>query len=543
MLSNYALRKNQMLEDFKSVYSLNDKKDFTIIEFPFPSFPGIWLGKPFYTAQAKYAVFYKDFLVFCNTESGLQNYLYNMEEGDPLSADNRFKRIRSNTGNKSNISSYINVNRSLNLTNELLSVEMVKKLEKKKDILRRLHAVNWQVGGGKEVYTNEINLIFDDGKPEEEESTEVTSAPGTVQEMGDSQTAWHCNIGNPLITKPIFTINHNDKENREVVVQDKSNKLHQIGSDGTIRWSIEIGEPVMSEIFQIDYLVNGKLQYLFSTKSKLYIVDRNGVNLEGFPVSFQAEATAGVSIFDYDNNRIYRYFVPCSDKKIYAYDKEGKIMTGWVFEGTKTKVTTPVQHFRVKGKDYIVIKDKHQIYIQNRKGESVAKTAAEFENSRNPFYLTSSGSPKMLATSAKGVIYTIDFDGNFEERKIDKFDNDHFFRAEDLNGDNSPEFIFIDGKELTVTDESGAVLFTQKFANTIQHQPNIYRFGPKQKKIGIVDAKAGQIYLFDIAGQPHPGFPLQGATEFSIGKTTQSSKTLNLIVGSKGGSLYNYVLD
>ena len=112
-----------------------------------------------------------------------------------------------------------------------------------------------------------------------------------------------------------------------------------------------------------------------------------------------------------------------------------------------------------------------------------------------------------------------------------------------MNGDNAPEFIFIDGKELVVTDESGTVLFTQKFANTIQHQPNIYRFGPKQKKIGIVDAKAGQIYLFDIAGQPHPGFPLQGATEFSIGKTTQSSKNLNLIVGSKGGSLYNYVLD
>ena len=543
MLYNYALRKNQMLEDFKSVYSLNDKKEFTIIEFPFPSFPGIWLGKPFYTAQAKYAVFYKDFLVFCNTENGLQNYLFNMEEGNKLAADNRFQRSKSNTGSKSNISSFINVGRSMNLTNELLSADLVKKLEKKKDILRRLHAVNWQVGGGKEFYTNEISLVFDDGKPEEEESTEVASAPGTVQEMGNSQMAWQSNIGSQLITKPIFTINHNDKENREVVVQDKANKLHQVSSDGTIRWSIEIGEPIMSEIYQIDYLANGKLQYLFSTKTKLFIVDRNGVNLEGFPVSFPAEATAGVGVFDYDNNRIYRYFVPCEDKKIYAYDKEGKIMTGWIFEGTKSEVTTPVQHFRVKGKDYIVFKDEHQVYIRNRKGEAVAKTAAEFENSRNPIFLSSSGSPKMLATSARGTIYSIDFDGNFTETKIDKFDDEHFFKADDLNGDNSPEFIFIDGKELIVADESGTVLFTQKFANTIQHQPNIYRFGPKQKKIGIVDAKAGQIYLFDIAGQPHPGFPLQGATEFSIGKTTQSAKNLNLIVGSKGGSLYNYVLD
>ena len=148
-----------------------------------------------------------------------------------------------------------------------------------------------------------------------------------------------------------------------------------------------------------------------------------------------------------------------------------------------------------------------------------------------------------MATDNKGTIYNIDFDGNFTEKKVGKFGNNHFFKSDDLNGDNKSEFVFIDGKELTVTDENGTVLFTQKFANTIQNEPNIYRFGPKQKKIGLVDAKASRIYLFDIAGQPHPGFPLQGATEFSIGKLSQKSEKLNLIVGSKGGNLYNYTID
>jgi hypothetical protein len=151
--------------------------------------------------------------------------------------------------------------------------------------------------------------------------------------------------------------------------------------------------------------------------------------------------------------------------------------------------------------------------------------------------------PKIIATDTKGTIYYIDFDGNYVEKKVGKFDDEHFFKADDLNGDNVLEFIFVEGKELTVLDENGTVLFTQKFSNTIQNEPNIYRFGPKQKKIGVVDAKANLIYLFDVTGQPHPGFPLKGATEFSIGKTTQSSKKLNLIVGSKSGSLYNYTLD
>ena len=541
MLTIYAERKSMELANFKSMFSLNEKKEFTIIEFPFPSFPGIWLGKPFYSAQAKYAVFYKDYLVFCNTMVGLQNYLTSMEEKNLLADDSRFKRIENSMENKSNISAYFNIGRGFNLFNELLTAELVKKLEKKKDILRRIQAVGWKVSGKDKVFSNEISLIFDDGKPEE--GTENAGSTSTLADMSGTPVLWQCNLGNPLVTKPILTLNHTDKENREIMVQDKSNKLHQINYEGKINWSIDVGEPIMSEIFQIDYLANGKLQYLFNTKNKLYLVDRNGANLEGFPIKFPAEATAGVSVFDYDNNRIYRYFVPCSNKKIVAYNKNGKIISDWNFEGTKTVVTTPVQHFKVSGKDYIVFKDKNRIYIQNRKGEAVVKITNEFENSRKQLILSSGKIPKIIATNNKGVIYTIDFDGNFTEKKVDKFDDEHFFIADDLNGDKLPEYVYVDGKELTVTDENGKVLFTQKFANSIQYQPNIYSFGPKQKKIGIVDWKANRIYLIDNKGESQAGFPLQGATEFSIGKISANSRMLNLIVGSKSGSLVCYSLD
>ncbi len=546
MLLNYAQRKQLMPDDLKTTYSVNDKTEYTIIQFPYPSFPGIWLGKPFTGAQAKYAVFYKDFLVFCNTENGLHDYLYNMVEEDMLTKNSGYQRIKNNADGKSNINIYVNVGRSLNMVNELLNKENTKKIDKNKALAKKLQAVSWQISSGKGVYSNNLLLAFHDGKTDVEDSSENTGSTGKigkVETSEDSQVTWQCKIGSTLVNKPVFTVNHTDKENREIMVQDKTNKLHQVKNDGTIRWSVELDGPVMSEIFQIDYLANGKLQYLFSTKNKLYIIDRNGVNLENFPVTFPSPATNGVNVLDYDNNRIYRYFVACEDKKVYAWDKEGKIMTGWVFEGTKSRVTTPVQHFRVKGKDYIVFKDRYRVYIQNRKGEAVSKTAAEFENSRNPLIISSESNPKIMATDTKGTIYYIDFDGNFVEKKVGKFGGGHFFKADDLNGDNKPEFVFVDGKDITVSDENGTVLFTQKFTNTIQNEPNIYRFGPKQKKIGIVDAKANLIYLFDITGKQHTGFPLQGATEFSIGKTTQSSKKLNLIVGSKGGSLYNYTLD
>ena len=72
--------------------------------------------------------------------------------------------------------------------------------------------------------------------------------------------------------------------------------------------------------------------------------------------------------------------------------------------------------------------------------------------------------------------------------------------------------------------------------------PYIYTFGPKLKKVGIVDSAGNRIFLFNPDGKLHDGFPLQGSSLFSIGKMTESSGNLNLLVGSEGGNLFNYTL-
>jgi hypothetical protein len=61
--------------------------------------------------------------------------------------------------------------------------------------------------------------------------------------------------------------------------------------------------------------------------------------------------------------------------------------------------------------------------------------------------------------------------------------------------------------------------------------------------VGVVEAAANRIYLFNPDGKQHEGFPLQGNTEFSIGKLSDNVTGLSLIVGSEGGKLYNYSLN
>ena len=523
VLTNYTNRNNLNLDDLKTNFAISSEKSFEIIEFPFPSFPGIWLGLPFYTAQAKYAVFYKDFLVFCNSSEGLQNYLKTMAQGNALANDTSFKRVEGLLENKSNINSYVNIENGINIFSELLNAALVKQLRKKNNVLQQIKAMGWQLGSEKEVFTNELCLVFeveDEGEIEEAGQNTAQNQDG----KSNSNVVWKCNIGNQLITKPVFTINHNDPSNLEIVVQDDSYQLHLLSSKGKINWSFDVGEAIISEIFQVDVLANGKYQYLFSTKRKLFMVDREGKMVDGFPVEFPVEATAGVNVFDYDNNRNYRCVVPFGDRRIVVYDKNGKLVEGWNFKGTESEVTTPVQHFRIKGKDYIVFKDKERIYIQNRRGENIATPNVEFENSENPLILNPLNKSELLATDENGRIYVIGFDG--ATRKIDagKFDDDHFFTAADLNGDNLLEFVFVDGRKLSILNESGTVLFTKKLKGTIQYQPDIYDFGGGKKKVGVVDSRANLIYLLDANGQNHPGFPLNGASEFSIGKIKKRFK-------------------
>ena len=525
ILNSYSKRKKVELNSLKSDFEVDAETSFTIYNFPYPSFPGIWLGKPFGIANAKFAAFYDNYLVFSNSKKGLHEYLFNMVLESSLNKDIRYSKFKQNIANRANINSYLNINRIFSMNKEVFNSELSNEFEDLKENLQKFKAVNWQVVCEKGISFNSVCFSFNRNAEEE------------------AQTTWQSSIGSEIVNKPQLVINHRDKENREVILQDAENNLHQITKDGKVRWSVPIPETILGEIHQIDYFRNGRLQYIFNTKSKLYLIDRDGKNVAHFPIKFSSPATNGVSVFDYDNNRKYRYFVACENRKVYAYNNEGKIISGWKFGKTDYPVTTPIQHFRVSNKDYIVFKDQSRIYIQSRKGETRVNCTAKFENSKNPLILNLNGTPKIIATDKTGKVFYIYFNGKFSEKKTSKFSENHFFTVADLNGNGVPDFVFVDGNELKVMDENGKKLFSKKFKTAIQHRPNIYSFSSKLKKIGVVESSVNRVYLFDPTGKLHEGFPLQGNSEFSIGKISKSSGQLNLIVGSKGGDLYNYTLN
>ena len=64
------------------------------------------------------------------------------------------------------------------------------------------------------------------------------------------------------------------------------------------------------------------------------------------------------TVFDYENNRNYRFLI-VNDKQIKMIDKNAKLVKGFKLSKTKNKIINPIKHFRIKGKDYIVVQESN----------------------------------------------------------------------------------------------------------------------------------------------------------------------------------------
>jgi hypothetical protein len=359
-----------------------------------------------------------------------------------------------------------------------------------------------------------------------------------------TQTIWESKLDTLADFKPVFVMNHQTKQN-EVFVQDLKNNIYLINHIGRILWKIQLPEAINSEVFQVDYYRNGKLQLLFSTRNSLYLIDRNGNFVEKYPVRLRSPSTCGLSVFDYDNSRDYRLFIACEDRHVYVYSREGNLLPGWGFDRSESEVNQPVQHFRIGNRDFIVFGDRFRTYILDRKGNVRIDTETYFQRSgRNNYllYIPRNGAESgIVTTDTTGKVYIIGFNGRSRTLEPDrKFTNDHFFDCRDMNGDGQPEFIYLERRSLIVLKNDMTHLFTYDFDTPVLSRPQFYQFSSTDRKLGVVCRPENRIYLINNTGDLYAGFPLQGNTPFSIGDFGDTLAKFNLVVGSGDNFLYNY---
>jgi hypothetical protein len=533
LIDAYATKQSENPSKYELTYKVDKDKSIKIFRFPSGSFHKTLFGSLFNSVSDEYLTFIDSYIVYGSSFEALSRFALANVHNRQLSAEPWFREFSLDLVPESNFTLFVDPRRASGLSKNFLHPKNAVKFKQKTENLKNFQGLAFQLIGGKQIVFN--NIYLKSGSS----STLVTSTSSAPQ------TVWETRLDTTISSKPALVINH-ITQGREIFVQDNLDNIYLINEAGRILWKKALSEAIIGEVSQVDLFKNRKLQLLFNTRNYLHAIDRNGNNVDGFPVKLQAPATNPVAIFDYERNREYRYFLAGEDRKIYAFDKNGKKLLGWEFDRTERVVTKPLQHFRINGLDYITCSDANRPYILDRKGKERLKPQRLFSPARNSTFLVDEGTAKtptrFVTTDSLGVVRFIYLDGRVDDKILGTMSPAHFFDFQDVNADGVEDFITLDDKKLAVFNSEGKEIFTKKFSDEVLPKVFYFHFGASDRKLGVVSQKSSHIYLINSDGSFYKDFPLRGITPFSIGRFASTKTKFNLIVGANSGYIINYAV-
>ncbi len=473
-------------------------------------------GSAFEPFHQPYYLILEDFVLLGNDLAALKVVLNDILEQKTLERSDSYLNLSSQLSGKAHIQVLYGIPEWLPNQKNALQKEVAEELESLQDSLQNLRWGILQLKAGKD--RSFVSAMIREEKPIEEKIVRQ----------------WTVQLEGQPVREPQFLRNHNNQK-LDIALQDEEHNLYLISRKGEVYWQQALDGPIIGDIRQIDIFRNNKLQMVFNTQNKLWVLDRLGRNVEGFPIDLKAEATAPVGVFNYDQARNYRLVVPCG-KMLYNYDVEGKEVKGWKFEEADADIVSEPQFFSVAGKDIIVcLSSSGKLYQLNRKGEERFKVEQKIEELKSSFYLKAGETLKeseLIAGSNSGKMYVINPEGKVDAVYLDQENPaDHLIYFEG-------RYIFSNGSQLFVKDEK--MPFKSSLEDDISLKPKAMILNNRFYTAAF-SAKAEEIRLFNQEGNLVDGFPVFAQGPFDMGSLNRD-KSLNIVTYSGDRTVICYKL-
>lgn len=509
-LQSLAPLSNNFSENYRSYH---------ISQLAYPELIHTVYGERFSDIKNAYYTYIKGYIVYANSISNLRSFINDVLTSHTLSEKEYYKKATSKLASQSNLLVIIHNPAALSLAEKYLNKDWATKISKHKDQLSKFEIMALQMSATDDYFDTSFFCFYDDSQEQE------------------TRAIWAATLENGFSGRPHVVSNHYRKE-KEVIVQDDKHQLYLIDHKGQILWQKDIDEKIIGDIRQIDIYGNNKWQYAFNTESKLFILDRNGAHVKGFPIAFKHRASAPMAIFDYEKNHKYRFLVP-QGKTLHMYDKNGKEINGWKFNESSSLLTHQPTHFVVAQKDFILIPESNgTLNVTNRRGEARFLVEEKIDFSNNEIYLIKGknlNESRLVTTDKSGQLYSIYFNGKIDRSSIGALSSEHFY-AYYKDGMS----ISLNESELNVNHKE--TNFNHRFESDHFYNPKRYTSLLNGSLIALQANEESQVYIFTKDGRLLDDFPVYGTSDFDIGDLDNDGH-LNLIVGSKEGSIYNYNIE
>lgn len=488
---------------------------------------GLLLGAPFDGFDEVFATELDGYLVIAKTKSALRSLINFHGADNTLREDENFGSFTDNLGKRSNLLLYSGISRSPDLYNPFLTKTGTLALDQHLDLVRDFEGAAFQlVEAENGLFYNNFYLRHN---------------PVYTRESG---AFWELALDTAITHGPQLVLNHNT-ESKEIVVQDANHVLHLISNTGKVLWNKKLSGPILGKIQQIDVYKNNKLQLLFNTAEQLYLIDRNGNSVDGYPVKFKSPATAPLGLFDYDQNRNYRILVASEDRQLRLYDAFGKAISEWKAAKTDQPVTDKPAHLRLGTKDYILAVDGGgQVYLLNRRGKHRHRVKTKLSGrSENP-YFTQNGkniqSTQLLYTDTTGNLVALQFDGSEKKQHLIDAPAHHFIAA-DLNKNQRQEIVITTSEGVYIFDNEGSEI-CHTDTEGIVNSPVIFNRDDETAWLCVTDSHAETVRMIRKDCKPASGLPLFARGAFALGDINKDG-VINLIAIGEPNTIYTYNLE
>jgi hypothetical protein len=325
-------------------------------------------------------------------------------------------------------------------------------------------------------------------------------------------------------TSRLWTVrNHNDKST-EILVMDAGNWLHLVSKDQRVLWSTAIPAPVQGDLFQVDLLKNGKLQYLFVTAGQLHAIDRLGRNVAGYPKALTMSDAMYTSLVDYDKSRNYRFLMANAAGNIVVCDMDGKPLEDWASKNLPRAFADAPMHARIRQRDYYEATTiQGDVFLFNRRAEIV--DGFPLALNINPSGDVVSDGKNIVLVSEDGTLIQINTSGKktAENALLKKTPKGLFRLVASANDDN---FVIVKREEGFIAgfDQTGKQMFEVNNPASDNLQFSLYHVGDRDVLV-MFDKDQNIFYACDLAGKMLIPRPLQ-ATAMPVISYQSNSKTI-----------------
>lgn len=140
------------------------------------------------------------------------------------------------------------------------------------------------------------------------------------------------------------------------LVQNANLSLSLKDETGKALWTVPFSGKVCGTVCNIDYFRNGKVQFLFASGSKIYLLDRLGRFVSPFPLDLGKKIVLGPAAYDFSGAKKYNILVLFDDNSIGMYNLEGKVPSQWKGICPKDKILSLPERVDKDGKTFWTVK-------------------------------------------------------------------------------------------------------------------------------------------------------------------------------------------